>query len=111
MRRYARTAMAEHASRLEITETATNTLELRGELDSHTATLLGEHLDRLGPGADVTLDLAGVAFVDSSGLRVLIEAHQAHDAASSRLVLARPSDSVERLLGITGLHEHLHVEA
>lgn len=102
--------MAENASSLDIASVDATGLELRGELDSHTANALGERLRRLGTRSDVTLDLAEVVFIDSSGLRVLIEAHQAHEDASTRLVLNRPSDAVERLLAITGLLEHLHVD-
>jgi anti-sigma B factor antagonist len=57
------------------------------------------------------VDLSGVGFVDSSGLRVLIEAHQRAQADSRRLVLSGSTRPVLRLLQITGLMEYLNVEA
>ena len=83
---------------------------LRGEVDSHTAGLLEGCLDDLGTASDVVLDLAGVEFIDSSGLRVIIHAHQSLDDAGHRLILKSPSDAVTKLLTITGLVERLHVD-
>jgi anti-sigma B factor antagonist len=58
----------------------------------------------------VVIDLSGVGFIDSSGLRVLVEAHQRAEAEARRLVLSGPSRQVLRLLEISGLMEYLHVE-
>ena len=84
-------------------------LVLVGEIDSYTAPVLGE---RLANGSPVeVIDLAGVSFIDSSGLRVLVEAHQAHVDKGARLVLRAPSAAVQRLLEISGLVGHLDVTA
>lgn len=85
-------------------------LVLAGEIDALTAPLLGEMLSPLpGDDGDVRLDLRDVEFIDSSGLRVIIEAHQRATDAGRRLVLAAPSRSVRRLLEISGLNDHLHL--
>ena len=55
------------------------------------------------------LDLPGVTFIDSSGLRVLVEAHQLRIERGTRLVLRAPSAPVQRLLEISGLAGHLDV--
>jgi anti-sigma B factor antagonist len=54
-------------------------------------------------GGDVVLDMSGVTFLDSSGLRVLVTANDRLASAGSRLVIRRPSASVLRVLEITGL--------
>ena len=103
--------MVADASRLEITEAADDRyLFLSGELDSHTADGLAARLQVLGPRADVVLDVSSLVFVDSSGLRTIIDAHHHHDAAGTRLVLADPSEAVTRLLDLAGLVGRLHVE-
>lgn len=81
-----------------------------GELDAHTSGLLAVHLDPLPAGAgEVVVDLSGVEFIDSSGLRLLVATHQQATEAGRRLVLRDPSKVVERLLDIAGLADHLHV--
>jgi anti-anti-sigma factor len=78
---------------------------VQGEIDAHTASEFAESLTAASAdGGDVTVDLAGVPFMDSSGLRVLIEAHQRIAGAGRRLVLAAPSDAVIRLLDVAGLN-------
>jgi anti-anti-sigma factor len=81
-------------------------LVLEGELDAHSSAALAEQLQR-EPQTSV-LDLAGVTFIDSSGLRVLVEAHQARESEGG-LVLRSPSSAVQRLLEISGLAPHLDV--
>ena len=93
--------------RLELNVGPDGALVLAGEIDSYTAADLSARLVD-DPPIDV-LDLAGVTFIDSSGLRVLVEAHQARTARGSRLVLRSPSASVQRLLEISGLAGHLDV--
>jgi anti-sigma B factor antagonist len=91
--------------------TSPSGLRLRGEIDAHSATTLASHLDPLpGSTTDVVIDLSEVAFIDSSGLRVLVEAHQRAEAEARRLVLSGPSRQVLRLLEISGLLQYLHVQ-
>ena len=91
--------------------TSPSGLHLSGEIDAHTVTVLVPHLDPLpGSGGDVVIDLSGVGFVDSSGLRVLVEAHQRAEAEARRLVLTGSSRQVLRLLEISGLMQYLHVQ-
>lgn len=89
------------------------TVVLAGELDPHSADSLAEALHELGvdDAVDrVVVDLAGVGFIDSSGLRVLLSADEALGAAGSKLVLRAPSDAVRRLLEITDLLDRLEIE-
>ncbi len=85
---------------------------LRGELDAHTAPQLDEVIvDIVTGGAEqLVLDMGGVEFVDSSGLRSLIRARTEGDA--DRVVVIRdPSAATLRLLEITGMTEHFTIEA
>lgn len=93
--------------RLDLSIDMEGTLVLQGEIDSYTAPDLAERL-ALDPPIEI-LDVAGVTFIDSSGLRAIVEAHQARTVAGSRLVLRSPSAAVQRLLEISGLAGHLDV--
>ncbi len=80
---------------------------LAGEIDAHTAPRLVEAFE--GDG-DLVLDLSEIEFVDSSGLRVLIDLHQARAAAGASFVIRRPSSAVQRLLEVSGVGEYLTVD-
>jgi len=102
--------MTVQPSHLDIGSGDERTLMLVGVVDSHTAPKLQDQLDSLGIDDDISLDVTGVEFIDSSGLRVIVAAHTALDAVGNALVLVGSSDPVDRLLEITGLAEHLRRE-
>lgn len=83
-------------------------LVARGEIDAHTAPSLGAAID--AAGSAVTLDLSAVDFVDSSGLRVLIDAHQRLADAGGALTVVSPSSAVSRLFEISGVDDYLNIE-
>ena len=85
-----------------------NGLMASGAIDAHTAPMLAEALAECSDDT-VVLDLAEIDFVDSSGLRVLIEAHQNAEESGRALHLANVSGSVNRLLEISGVSDYLHV--
>lgn len=101
--------MTMNPSRLSIDLSEPRTLVASGVVDSHTAADLHSHLDGLGLNGDITLDLSGVEFIDSSGLRTIIISHKDLDAAGQKLVLTGISVAVDRLFEITGIREHLHI--
>lgn len=84
-------------------------LEVVGEVDAHTCSRLKAALDELlAPGErgpDIVIDMAGVTFLDSSGLRVLLGAAKEAEDLGGHVRLRAPSDGVVRLLEITGLAE------
>jgi len=88
------------------------TLTLTGELDPHTAPMLADELENLTADGvtSVVLVLSGLGFIDSSGLRVVIAADRDLTERGGRLVLRSPSETVRRLLDITGLLDHLTLE-
>lgn len=87
------------------------TIALAGELDPHTAPLLQREIDQLldGSSTDLVLDLRALGFVDSSGLRVLISAQSQLAGQGGTLTLHAPSETVRRLLEITGLIDHIAI--
>jgi anti-sigma B factor antagonist len=85
-------------------------LRLSGEIDASCIDELSSYLDPLpGTTGDVTLHLGNVAFIDSSGLRELIDAHQRAERVGRRVLMAQPSSVVVRLFEISGLSNYLHV--
>ncbi|MCU1359417.1 MAG: putative anti-sigma factor antagonist [Ilumatobacteraceae bacterium] len=103
-------SMSDTAARLDIS-TGADGLVLAGELDAHTAPQLAERLVELPPGDGVVvLDVERVEFMDSSGLRVVIDVHQRAVEANRRLVLRHPTAAVQRLLEISGLSDHIATE-
>ncbi len=100
--------MNDQSSRLAIQDRG-GQLSIVGVVDSHTAAQLADAMTAHGAGGDLALDLSGVDFIDSSGLRILVNAHRQLEAAGHQLVLTRASDAVTRLLEITGLADHLHI--
>jgi anti-anti-sigma factor len=79
----------------------------RGDIDLSTFARVAAALDdaRGGspPGADLILDLREVGFMDTSGLRLVIEQHQRAAAEGYRFAVFRGSPKVQRLFEIAGL--------
>lgn len=97
---------------VEITEGDPPTITLIGEVDPHTAPLLAESLDAvIDRGATVLrIDGRRLDFIDSSGLRVLVDAHRRLGSEPTVLVMAHVSPTLRRLLEVTGLDGHVTVE-
>lgn len=85
---------------LDITATEEG-YRLTGELDMATADDLSALLQgESGRELPVVLDFEGISFMDSSGLRVLLEAARAEDGGTA-IVIVRPSEQVQRVLDIS----------
>jgi anti-sigma B factor antagonist len=85
-------------------------IALTGELDLASSPALEEELDRVGAAEDlelVVIDLRELEFMDSTGLSVLIRAHQRAEEQGRRFGLVKGSQQVERLLSLTGVAERL----
>jgi anti-sigma B factor antagonist len=105
-----RTSSAVGSDDLEVVVSSLDTtheVRLVGELDLSTAGLLREELDRLiSDGARlVTLDLAELSFVDSTGLSVLIGALKQVRGQGGDIILRSPTPGTRKVLEITGLTE------
>lgn len=101
--------MGEISETLTISQTSGG-LVVSGEIDSSTADMLaGFLIPAPGDSGEFEVDMAGVAFIDSSGLRVLIQAHQQAEQSQRSLVIINPSPIVSRLFGVSGLNELFNI--
>jgi anti-sigma B factor antagonist len=82
-------------------------LEVVGEIDASTAGQLSQAIDERD--GDVVIDVAGVSFIDSSGIRALISSQQAIEARSSVLTIRNPSPAVLRLFQLSSLEEFFNL--
>jgi anti-sigma B factor antagonist len=85
-----------------------------GELDLSGAEILQAELDRLEAEPDlgtVVLDLRGLEFLDSSGLRLVVLADMRARDAGRRFVLVRGPETVHRVFEITRMSERLEFVA
>ena len=55
----------------------------------------------------VTVDLAGVSFLDSNGIRVLVESYRLASKVGARLVVRNAQEPVDRVLRVTGVADLL----
>jgi anti-sigma B factor antagonist len=81
-----------------------------GELDLLGASVLEPELDRLAAEpelASVVLDLRGLEFLDSSGLRLIVLAEMRAREAGRRFALVRGGDTVHRVFEITRMSDRL----
>jgi len=87
------------------------TLVITGEVDLACADELRDHLHAITASSATTgiVDLSGVAFLDSSGLGVLIAAKKRAVAAESDLALTAPSPACRSVLEISGADRFFEV--
>jgi len=74
-----------------------------GDIDSNTAYLVEEQVLPLAlPGSKVMLNLAGVPFMSSAGLRVLLAVHRRVTGEAGRVVLVGLSEEIQDTMNATG---------
>jgi anti-sigma B factor antagonist len=91
-------------------EPAATVVHVAGEIDLDSEPDLRDLVMRALLGeSPVVVDLSEVSFIDSAGLRLLVDAHA--EAAAKRLSLriVEGQGRVRRVLEIAGLREHLAV--
>ncbi len=84
-------------------------LAVVGEIDLATAAEFEARIESAGSAASIVLDMTQVAFIDSTGLRVLLSAHERADDGGGRLAIVAGEGPVTKLLAITGVDEWLNV--
>jgi len=81
-----------------------------GELDASNASTLSEAIDpEVAIGGDLTLDLAGLAFMDSTGIQVLVRTAQGLEGRGN-LILVSPGQVVKRILELIPVEKLENVE-
>jgi anti-sigma B factor antagonist len=78
-----------------------------GEIDASTVGQLASKLTDME--GDIHLDMSAVSFIDSSGIRALVVAHQRAEERSNRMTIGEPSASVRRLFQLSSLDDYFHV--
>ena len=86
-------------------------LRLLGELDLASAPFLQDKLESAESAETplMVLDLDDLAFIDSTGLRIILAAHERSVERGQLLALTRGSQQVQRLMSITHVGEHLRI--
>jgi anti-anti-sigma factor len=82
-------------------------VSLTGELDMATAPRLQEAVERAQGGSRVIVDLSELAFIDSSGIRALLQVYESGQDGHSTVSFIRGPDHVQRVLRIAGVEELL----
>jgi anti-anti-sigma factor len=87
------------------------TVALRGELDLSGVDRARQAIEQAEANESplLVLDLSELEFIDSTGLEVMLRAaRRAHDSGR-RLIVARPSRYVRRLLEMTAIDQSLDI--
>jgi anti-sigma B factor antagonist len=97
-------ALDEDANRIRIA--------LSGELDISSALTFEEQLRRIEDTrhpATIVLDLSRLKFMDSTGVRLILNAHTRSKRDGWRLQVVAGTDAVRRIFSLTGLTGRLNI--
>ena len=84
------------------------TLKIEGWMDTQCAPMLEQALNELGPDVKhLVLDLSGLEYVSSAGIRQIVAAHK---QMNGELRLRNVSMEVLDVLTMTGIAKKLHIE-
>jgi stage II sporulation protein AA (anti-sigma F factor antagonist) len=82
-------------------------IEVAGELDLAVADQLRSAIVGLSSDTEVVvISLERCEFIDSTGLAVILAAHNEFEQSGRRLVACAPGHQVERILSVTGLMDN-----
>lgn len=86
-------------------------LEVRGEVDLHTAPKVESAIERAAEDgtSTVIVDMSGIAFMDSTALSTFMRAKDALAERNVAFRLVTPSKAVERILGVTGFRDYFEI--
>ena len=90
-------------------EGATLTISVVGRLDTNTAPELEAEM-KLGDAGEVVFDLAGLEYISSAGLRVLMGAQKIMAARGGKMKVVNSNAMVRGVFDITGLSDIFSVE-
>jgi anti-anti-sigma factor len=86
-------------------------VSVAGELDIGTAPRIEEALaavERKGPPL-IVLDLRGLEFMDSTGLRTILDADSRAREAGRRLAVVQGDDNMKRVFEVTRLYDRVQI--
>jgi anti-anti-sigma factor len=81
----------------------------QGEIDLSSAHMVDEALSaaEATDARQIVLDIEGVEFIDSSGLRMLLHAHARSQRDGNRLRITRGAPQAQRLFALVAVEHHL----
>ena len=84
-------------------------VELTGDLDMRSAQVLEDELKRLerSDSLEIVVDLSGLRYIDSAGIKALIQADARARRSGRSLMLVRAGEQVQRVFETTGLATRL----
>lgn len=86
------------------------TVALSGRLDTTTAPVLEKDLkESLNGIEELTLDFTNLDYISSAGLRVLLSAQKAINAAKGTMVVTGANDIVKEIFEVTGFSDILTI--
>ena len=82
-----------------------HTITLSGELDLSTSETAQQELERVEAtdAATIVLDLSGLTFMDSTGVRLVMAANARSRGHADRLTLVRGGQAVQRVFELCGV--------
>jgi anti-anti-sigma factor len=83
-------------------------LAVHGEIDAASAPLLESAFVSLDGASPVLVDMAGVSFMDSSGLHTLLTQTLRLRESDGSIHICNPSDAVHRVVELTGLGDFFY---
>ncbi len=83
-------------------------LSLSGKLDAHSAPALAAAVGEVGERCDLVIDLEGVTYLSSIGLRELVRAERKM-AERGTFGMVNTPENVAQTLRMTGLYERLNI--
>jgi anti-sigma B factor antagonist len=84
--------------------------ELVGEIDGKTASAVLEALSPLvSAGNSTIVDMSGVGYMSSAGLRMLLTLYRQAAASKGRLVLVGLSEDIQETMDATGFLSHFSI--
>ena len=88
-----------------VREGGVHTVVLTGELDLATAADVDRVLEQVEAtdAESIVLDLSGLTFMDSTGVRLVVNAHARSRADANRLTLRRGQAAVQRVMELSGV--------
>jgi len=95
-------------ARIQIEVIAT-TMIVTGEIDSHSRDDLALAMTPLLLSGHLTVNMASVYFIDTSGLRVLVDAHHFAQQSGHRFAISLPSRRVEKILDMSDVGHMIEV--
>jgi anti-sigma B factor antagonist len=99
---------------MEVVKTSTDTgitLAVSGKLSAATAEEFGAAVDvAVGETGNLVLDFAGVIYLASAGLRVLIGANKKLKAKGGSLLIFHVGEAIQEVFEITGLGDVFDIQ-